>query len=221
MVVRVKSLGCQRIERRQPMMEIAGPMDFGKPRKLPTQFPVGRRTLEDAAKQPLEVERSSTDKEHLSPASSNLLNALVSLIEIAGEAEVVARVDQVDQVMRYGRTLLGRRLRRADVHTAIQRHGIERHNLRVNALAKLQANLGLARGGCATGGTSSRRQRKVSRAHSVRAEIWRERFEPTMAELAVGTGYGKTLQQHAGPTVDVELRQQGLLVPQVHVKHVT
>ncbi len=64
-----------------------------------------------------------------------------------GHGEVLVRIDQVEQVVRHGGPRLGPRLRCADVHAAVDAHGIDRDDFAVApAQGELQRGLRFPRG---------------------------------------------------------------------------
>ena len=105
--------------------------------KSASQFPVGRRPLEDAAQQALQVQRRAADEQRLATSVGDFGGAAAGRLDVLGQTVLFMRFEHVDQMMRHGATLLGRGLGRADVHPPIQGHGIQRENLGVDALRKL------------------------------------------------------------------------------------
>ena len=91
--------------------------------------------------------RLNNDEQHLAASGLNRVDALPCRFDILGHAVLLMRLDQVDEVMRRNGALFGRRLRRAEVHAAVQRHRIHRHDFRADPPSQLHANARFAGGG--------------------------------------------------------------------------
>jgi hypothetical protein len=124
-----------------------GPVASGVVFEPPAEFPIGGRAVEDSPQQRLQVQRRPADEQHLAPAPPDLLDAPVRRFEVLRQAEILVRLDNVNQVVRNRAPLVGRRLGRADVHCTVYRHRIERNDLRADPSGKLDAHSRLSGGG--------------------------------------------------------------------------
>ena len=61
--------------------------------------------------------------------------------DVLGQAELLVGFDNVDEMMRNGRLLLGRWLCGTDIHAPIEGHGIEGNNLGTNVSRECDADL--------------------------------------------------------------------------------
>jgi len=137
-VVRVNSpgrfgidLGQLRVQRRGPLA--AGAIAQGSPEAF-----IRRRPLEHAVHQAHQVERRARQGQHAMPAAEDVGDCPVGLVCKAGDAERFRRLGHVDHVMLHARQLGLRRLGGADVHPAIDLHGVDAENLGVEPLGKIQ-----------------------------------------------------------------------------------
>ena len=135
------------IDLRESLVE-RGLADFGElVFDLLAQLPVGGRAVEQAAEQTLEIERRAADEEDLFAAGVDLGHRGGGRFDVLGDAVLVGRLDDVEQMMRHGGAVCGRRLGGADVHAAIDRHRVERDDFGVESLGERDADACLADGG--------------------------------------------------------------------------
>ena len=113
-------------------------------------MPVGRRPIEQASQQTLEVQRRTADEQRLLAAGADVGHCTRRRFDVLGHAELVLRIDDVDEVMRHDLPQSRGRLGRTDIHPAIDRHRVERNDLRTDPLGERNANGRLAnrRGAC-------------------------------------------------------------------------
>ena len=147
-VVGVQPGGAGRIDLRQPGVQGGAAEALGLFGQALPQVGVGGRAVEQAVQQRLEVERRAADEQRRAcrgPRSRGTHSA--APLQPPGHARRLPRVEHVDQVVRHPAALVGVRLGRADVHAAIQRHRVHRHDLRAEALGQLDAEGRFARAG--------------------------------------------------------------------------
>ena len=84
-------------DRGQPPVQRLRTMLAGFLLQLPAKLPIGRRTLEDAPQQGLQVERRSAHEQHLATAALDLLDALPGGRHVLRQAVFLVRLDDVNQ----------------------------------------------------------------------------------------------------------------------------
>ena len=137
--------GGDRIDRGQPLVEPAAAVAAGVVGQPAAQLPIGRRPLKDSPQQPLQIERRSADEEHLPSAAGDFRRDLARRLDVLGQAEFLAGVEHVDQVMRYLAAIVGRRFGRADVHPPIEGDRVERDDFGPDPTRQFHADRRLAR----------------------------------------------------------------------------
>ena len=63
------------------------------------------------------------------------------------KAELLMGIDQIDEMVRNGATLIGGRFGSADVHVPVKRHGIERNDFGIEMLGQMDADTTFSAGG--------------------------------------------------------------------------
>jgi hypothetical protein len=111
------------------------------------QLPIGRRTIKQSAEKAFEIQRRTANKQRLSPTRTNIGNRYRGRIDILRNAKLNARLDNIEQMVWHCISLWARGLRGTDVHSAINRHGIKRDNLRADPPGKRNPDGRLADGG--------------------------------------------------------------------------
>ena len=146
LVMRVQLGGGQRVDLLQAFVQRrqAGLLEFFLDRVA--ELPIRRRAAEDAAQQGLQIQRRSPDEQHFAPPAADLDHGAPGGFQVVGDAELVARRKQVQQVMGHALPLLGRRLGGADVHLAIEGHRVQGDDLRVQPLSQFDAHPGFPAG---------------------------------------------------------------------------
>jgi hypothetical protein len=124
----------------QAAMQRRGAFDAGGFLKFAAQFPIRRRAAEEAAEECFQIQRRAADKEDLAATGDDLIGGCRGGFEVLSYAEILRRVENVDQMMRDALLLLSGWLRSADVHTTIQSHGIERDDFGADLLRQLNAD---------------------------------------------------------------------------------
>ena len=94
------------------------------------------RRIKEAVKEGLEVQGSAADEKSDLAACLDVLHDASSLVEPPGDAGRLPRVEDVEQVVRHPGALGGARLGRADVHAAVERHGVHADDLGAQALGQ-------------------------------------------------------------------------------------
>ena len=100
--------------------------------QLGATIPIGGWPREQSPEQSLEVKWRAADEQHFTATTANLPHGVVCKCEVLCNAEIFPRIDDIDEMMRNSLTLGRARLRRADVHAAIDGHRIERDDLRID-----------------------------------------------------------------------------------------
>ena len=105
-----------------------------------------RGEVEPIEKRPHVKPRSSDDERHMA-ALANLRERSSRISLVAEDVVTLARVGHVDEVMSYVRAVLRRRLRRADVHRAVDLTRVGRDDLGAEALRDAHGERALSGGG--------------------------------------------------------------------------
>ena len=101
----------------------------------------------EPADERVDVKPRAADDNRELPAREDIPHGGVRRLDIARNAPLLVRLGDVYQVVRRGGELVRRRLGRADVHAAVELHGVAGDNLGVQALREQYAQARLARGG--------------------------------------------------------------------------
>lgn len=131
------------------------------------EFPIGGRAIEETTQQAFEIERSATDEEHIAVASANVGNGGGGRLDILGNAVLVRRIDDIDEMMGHCGAVGGGWLGGADIHPAINRHRVERDDFGREPLGERDTDLRLADGGGASQEPAIREPLAVGSAHLV------------------------------------------------------
>ena len=136
------------------------------------------RTGKDASQQTAQIQSGTTDEQRRPTTSDNVTTDRLRCGEILGDAEILRRLQQIEQVMGHSATLIRGRFRRANVHAAIQRHRIERHDFECLALQlfrECQRDAALSAGG-GTGEKPTTAEKFGSESHAFQVAINGERL---------------------------------------------
>ena len=115
----------------QALMENPGPGHVGFTQQTLAQLEVGRRTVKETPQQRFQIHRRAAGKEHAPAAPLDFLCTGCCLLEPPGDAAGFPGIEHVEQMVRHAPPQLRTRLGRADVHTAIDGHGVNRNDLRL------------------------------------------------------------------------------------------
>ncbi len=128
-VVGVNLRGGQRVDLLKAVVEYPRRQGGGLLFDLTPQRPVGGGPLEEPTEQALQIERSPADEQDLAATRTDLLGGSPGGSEVLGDAEFVAGVHEVDQVVRHPLAIGGAWFGGADIHAAIDGHRVERQDL--------------------------------------------------------------------------------------------
>jgi hypothetical protein len=109
------------------------------------EFEVGGRSLEQPREDRLQVEARAPDEERGLRSPPQIAEDGAEVAEVAPGVVALARIDDVDQVVRGARAILRGGLRRPDVHAAVDLHRVHRDDLRARALGDREREPALAR----------------------------------------------------------------------------
>ena len=129
-VVRMQPRRSRRIDRRQSGMQCAPILPAGQSlpiRRENPNRPAGRRT--SLATCAFRYSGDPPTNSGRRPRSRICWTACLRRIDILGNAEILGRLEQIEQMMRHGLPLGRRRFGRADIEPAIDGHRIQRQNL--------------------------------------------------------------------------------------------
>lgn len=110
-------------------------------------FPVGWRALSESAEECFEVESGAADEEWSVSALQDGCSRDGGVFEVFGDAEFLIRIDEIEQVMGDLELFGEAGFCGADIHVAVDGHGIEGEDFGVELLSEEQRNGGLAGGG--------------------------------------------------------------------------
>ncbi len=145
-IVRVDMRGGHRIDLRKAIIQCL----FADVLKLLFNFmpqrPIGGRAIEQTTQQAFQVQRRATDEQRFAAASADFAHHRCGGIHVLSHAELVGRIDDVDEVVRHKIAERARRLGGADIHAAINGHRIERDDLGAEPLGQRDADARFADG---------------------------------------------------------------------------
>ena len=108
---------------------------------------IGGGQIVQPARQRVEIHHRATDNQRQPPARGNLAAQTQAVRRKLRRAVRLQRRDNVDQMVRHGGQLGGRRLGRADVHAFIDQRGIEADDFNGKTLCQPQRKAGFAGSG--------------------------------------------------------------------------
>ena len=145
-VVGVQAAGGLRVHLGQAAVQPDAAVLAGLLVRAAPQFPIGRRSLENPPQQGLQVKRRPAHEQHRPLPAADVGRRPARRVEVLRHAALLFRRQHVQQVVRHGGTLGGRRLGGADVHAAVQRHRVHGNDLGADPPRQLDADRRLARG---------------------------------------------------------------------------
>ena len=133
--------GCQSCVHRRP----------AEPRRLViqrcTHGRVGGGQVIKAGCECARIEHRAAHQQRQSTSAANLADQLPRIAHEAGSGIGLARIDQIDQVMRHGSQLGRGRFGSADVHAAIDQRRVDADDFDLEALGQPHGDCALSRGG--------------------------------------------------------------------------
>ena len=120
-------------------------LEFRSPGSFePIEDMIGGGPFEEPLGEALDVEHGATNGDDRLTTRVNVADGDVGELKVAGQAEGIARLDHVDEMMRYRPPGLCGRLGRTDVHAAIDLHGIDGDDLAARPAGDFQPDAALA-----------------------------------------------------------------------------
>lgn len=146
-IVGMDSCGSGAVNRPQAPDHALRPLRFGLLLQSPANRRIRRPLCEKAVNQRLDVKTGPSHDKNGAPARNRPANRAAGHRCIGGSVEILVRINNVDHVVGSLSLLRRRRLSRADIHTAIDLHGIGPDNLAVELTGQVDGQAGLAGAG--------------------------------------------------------------------------
>ena len=206
-----------RIDRRQPCMH-RRPAEL---RRLViqrcTRGRVGGGQVIEAGRECTRIEHRAAHQQRQSTSAANFADQLPRIAHEAGGRIRLARIDQIDQVMRHGSQLGRGRFGSADVHAAIDQRRVDADDLDLEALDQTHGDCAFSRGGRAEQHDRVGRW-QVSRPGSIRCQPCRPHLahrprknQRSSSAIGTCTQVGRPWLHWSAPGVDSMSRSRAFI----------